>query len=283
KRGVIFIESINEVPEGSTLIFSAHGVSPTIRQDAAVRRLQTIDATCPLVTKVHLEVIRYAREGYTILLIGHARHPEVVGTTGEAPANVILIETADDARKVSVSDPVKTIVLTQTTLSVDDTKEIFDVLRTRFPEMKTPPSEDICYATRNRQKGIRSIASSADIVFVLGSKNSSNSNRLRDLSEQLGTPSHLIDRASDIQEEWLNGVETVGITAGASAPESLVEEVIEYLKARYTVDDIQEISAVDERVAFALPAEIKKRADELGKDLSQIAKHQISATQKMSV
>ncbi len=283
KRGVIFIEDLNEVPTGSTLVFSAHGISPNVRQEAVSRNLQTIDATCPLVTKVHLEVIRYAREGYTILLIGHAGHPEVIGTTGEAPANVILIETVDDARKITVADPSKTIVLTQTTLSIDDTKEIFDILQNRFPDLISPPSEDICYATRNRQKGVRSIAKDADVVFVLGSKNSSNSNRLRDLSDQLGTPAYLIDRASDIQEAWLKNAKTVGITAGASAPESLVEEVIDYLKTHHTIESIQEVSAVDEKVAFALPSEIKKRAEDLGKDLNQIAKHHITATQKMSV
>src|SRR3954452_12050130 len=228
RRGTVFVESLDEVPEGSPLLYSAHGVSPQIREQARQRRLRAIDATCPLVTKVHLEAVKYAREGYTIVLIGHEGHDEVIGTMGEAPDRMILVETAEDVERLEI-DPEKIAYLTQTTLSVDDANVVIAALRQKFPRIANPPKDDICYATQNRQEAIRELARQADLVLVLGSQNSSNSRRLAEIADGLGPQAHLIDGVAEIQPEWFEGVETVLITAGASAPEDVVQECIEYL------------------------------------------------------
>src|SRR5689334_21321401 len=218
RLGTVFVESLDEVPEGSPLLYSAHGVSPQIRDEARSRRLKAIDATCPLVTKVHLEAVKYASEGYTIILIGHEGHDEVIGTMGEAPERMILVETAEDVDRLTIN-PEKIAYLTQTTLSVDDANVVIAALRAKFPHIANPPKDDICYATQNRQEAIRELAPQADLVLVLGSQNSSNSRRLAEIANALGPHAHLIDGVSEIRPEWLDGVETVLITAGASAPE----------------------------------------------------------------
>ncbi len=251
-KGAVFVDDLNEVPIGSMLLFSAHGVSPEIRQLAKDRNLSAIDATCPLVTKVHLEAVKYAREGFTIFLIGHEGHDEVIGTMGEAPASIILVETEEDVEKLVVEDQSKLAYLTQTTLSVDDANRIIRKLRERFPNLVNPPKDDICYATQNRQEAVRKIASQADLCFVLGSQNSSNSQRLRELAEDTGVPSHLIDGADEIDEAWLEGVETVLITAGASAPETVVNDCIEWLKDRYEAV-VEPVMVREENVHFPLP------------------------------
>src|SRR3954447_24097263 len=225
KRGVVFVETLDEVPEGSPLLYSAHGVSPQIREQARSRRLRAIDATCPLVTKVHLEAVKYASEGYTILLIGHEGHDEVIGTMGEAPERMILVETAEDVENLTIN-PEKIAYLTQTTLSVDDANVVIDALRRKFPQIANPPKDDICYATQNRQEAVRELAAGADLVLVLGSQNSSNSKRLAEIVTSLGRHAHLIDGVSEIRPEWLEGVDRVLITAGASAPEDVVQECV---------------------------------------------------------
>ena len=218
QKGAVFVDELEDVPRGSVLLFSAHGVSPEIRQLARERNLNAIDATCPLVTKVHLEAIKYAREGYTIFLIGHDGHDEVIGTMGEAPEAIVLVETEEDVDRLEIGENTKVAYLTQTTLSVDDANRIINRLKQRFPNLVNPPKEDICYATQNRQEAVRKIASQVDLCFVLGSQNSSNSQRLRELAADAGIPSYLIDGSKDIDPRWLDGVETVLITAGASAP-----------------------------------------------------------------
>jgi len=255
-QGAIFVDTLSAVPEGATLLFSAHGVSPEIRRIAKQRRLTSIDATCPLVTKVHLEAVRFAREGYTILLIGHAGHDEVLGTMGEAPESIVLIESPEDAEKVEVPNPQKVAYLTQTTLSVDDANRIISRLTARFPDIASPPSEDICYATQNRQEAVRELAQEADVVLVVGSQNSSNSQRLRELASEKGAPAHLIDGPNDIEEGWLAQNDTVLITAGASAPEHVVQSCIEHLKERFGAS-VEPRSLREEKTRFPLPKELR--------------------------
>ena len=256
RRGAIFVEEETEVPEGELVVFSAHGVSPAVHTNAAARQLRTIDATCPLVTKVHLSARKFADQGYTIIMIGHAGHEEVEGTMGEAPDSITLVETIEDADSVDVPDPDHVAFITQTTLSVDETAEIIDRLRERFPKIVSSKSEDICYATTNRQIAVKELAAECDLVLVIGSTNSSNSNRLVEVARDHGADSHLIDNASQVREEWLEGAATVGITSGASAPEELVSELVEFFRARGT-DDIAELKTVDESVRFMLPKKIR--------------------------
>jgi 4-hydroxy-3-methylbut-2-enyl diphosphate reductase len=256
ERGAIFVEEETEVPEGELVVFSAHGVAPSVHANAQARQLRTIDATCPLVTKVHVEARKFAEQGYTIVLIGHEGHEEVEGTTGEAPGNIVLVQTAEDVDDLEVSDPNRVAYITQTTLSVDETAQIIARLREKFPRITAPKSDDICYATTNRQIAVKQLAREADLVLVIGSTNSSNSQRLVDVTRELGTASHLIDNASQVREEWLEGVETVGITSGASAPEELVEELVSFFRDR-GADDIGELRTVDEDVRFMLPKEIR--------------------------
>ncbi len=256
-KGATFVESLEEVPVGSTLLFSAHGVSPEIRRLARERKLYAIDATCPLVTKVHLEAIRYAKEGYTILLIGHEGHDEVIGTMGEAPQAMVLVESAEEADKLEFPPNTKLAYLTQTTLSVDDANHIISRLRARFPQIANPPKDDICYATQNRQEAIHLLAREADLVLVLGSQNSSNSQRLKELAQESGVPARLIDGAQDIDATWFDGVRTVLITAGASAPESVVQECINYLQDRFAAT-VESRSIREEDVHFPLPRELRQ-------------------------
>lgn len=258
-EGVVFVESLDEVPEGSHLLYSAHGVSPAMRQQARQRRLRTIDATCPLVTKVHFEAIRFARQGYTIVLIGHAGHDEVVGTLGEAPENIRLVETVEDVDTLDLPDPNRVAYLTQTTLSVDDANKIIARLRTRFPGICGPPKEDICYATQNRQEAVKELVPEADVVLVLGSRNSSNSNRLAELAEEHDTPAHLIDGAAEIDPSWFRGDETVLVTAGASAPEEVVAECVSYLSEKYGAT-VEHRTVRKEDVSFQLPVELRTTA-----------------------
>lgn len=256
-KGAVFVESLEEVPVGATLLFSAHGVSPEIRRLARERKLYAIDATCPLVTKVHLEAIRYAKEGYTILLIGHEGHDEVVGTMGEAPQAMVLVESAEQADKMEFPPGTKLAYLTQTTLSVDDANRIISRLRARFPQIANPPKDDICYATQNRQEAIHLLAREADLVLVLGSQNSSNSQRLKEIAQENGIPARLIDGAHDMDPSWFAGVETVLITAGASAPESVVQECISYLQDRFGAT-LEQKSIREEDVHFPLPRELRQ-------------------------
>ena len=257
EKGAVFVDSLEEVPPGSVLLFSAHGVSPEIRQVAQSRNLNAIDATCPLVTKVHLEAVKYAREGYTIFLIGHEGHDEVIGTMGEAPESMILVESKEDVAKLDIATDAKVAYLTQTTLSVDDANRIIAALREKFTNLVNPPKEDICYATQNRQEAVKKIAADADICFVLGSQNSSNSQRLRELAEDKGVDSHLIDGAADIDPKWLEGVETVFMTAGASAPEVVVNECIEWLQERFGAT-VEPVIVREENVSFPLPKKLRK-------------------------
>jgi 4-hydroxy-3-methylbut-2-enyl diphosphate reductase len=257
-RGAIFVEQTDEVPEGAMLVFSAHGVSPAVRQEAKDRQLRTIDATCPLVTKVHMEATRFAREGFDILLIGHRGHEEVEGTSGEAPDHIQVVDGPDDIANVTVRDPERVVWLSQTTLSVDETLETVDQLKERFPGMSAPPSDDICYATQNRQQAVKQMAGECDLVIVVGSTNSSNSVRLVEVALDAGArASHLVDFAEEIDPAWLHGVQTVGVTSGASVPETLVQQVLAWLAEReYT--DVERVVAAEEKVVFALPHELKK-------------------------
>jgi 4-hydroxy-3-methylbut-2-enyl diphosphate reductase len=257
RRGTIFVESLEEVPEGSPLLYSAHGVSPQIREEARRRRLLAIDATCPLVTKVHLEAIKYAREGYTIILIGHEGHDEVIGTMGEAPDQIVLVETAEDVQRLQLPDTEKVAYLTQTTLSVDDANLVIEALRNRFPRIANPPKDDICYATQNRQEAVRELAAQADLVLVLGSQNSSNSRRLAEIAGSMGVSAHLIDGVSEIRDEWFENVETVLITAGASAPEDVVQECVEYLQRHHNATT-DEVLVRHEDVHFPLPRSLRE-------------------------
>jgi 4-hydroxy-3-methylbut-2-enyl diphosphate reductase len=256
-KGAVFVEDERDVPEGAVLILSAHGVAPEVYEHSASRQLSVIDATCPLVTKVHLEARRFARGGYTILLIGHEGHEEVVGTSGEAPDNVTLVGSPEEARSIEVSDPGRVAYLSQTTLSVDETNEVIEVLKERFPGIEGPPRDDICYATQNRQEAVKQLASESDVILVIGSDNSSNSNRLVEVARSLGTPAYLIDDESEIRFEWLEGRDTVGVTSGASAPEWLVERVVEDLKARGAREVLQ-LHTVDEQMRFSLPVAIRE-------------------------
>ena len=259
-RGAVFVDHLTEVPEGALLLYSAHGVSPQIRELAASRKLKTVDATCALVTKVHLEAIRYAKLGYTILLIGHEGHDEVIGTMGEAPESMLLVESPEDVDALQVPDERKVAYLTQTTLSVDDANRIISRLRVRFPHIDNPPKDDICYATQNRQEAVRTLSSEAEIVLVLGSQNSSNSQRLAELARESGKQAHLIDGASDINPAWFRGDETVLVTAGASAPELVVEECIELLKRRFGAT-VEARMVRREEVFFPLPRELRTAGD----------------------
>ena len=262
ERGVIFVEETDEVPEGALVVFSAHGVSPAVHDEAKQRNLRTIDATCPLVTKVHKEVNRFAREDYDILLIGHEGHEEVEGTSGEAPDRVQLVDKPEDVGKVEIRDPSKVVWLSQTTLSVDETMERVDQLKERFPDLQAPPSDDICYATSNRQYAVKAMAAECDLVLVVGSQNSSNSKRLVEVALQSGaSASHLIDFASQIEESWLDGVTTVGVTSGASVPDVLVMQVLDYLSERGW-GEVEEVTTANEKIAFALPRELRKDLSE---------------------
>lgn len=255
KRGVTFVDSIEEIPNGSTVLYSAHGVSPMIREEAASRNLRAIDATCPLVTKVHMEAIKFAREGYHILLVGHEGHDEVIGTMGEAPASITLVQTEADVPTLPFGPDDKLAYLTQTTLSVDEAQGIIQALRARFPQIASPKKEDICYATQNRQEAVRELVSEADLVLVLGSKNSSNSNRLAELGSTKGKKSFLIDGAQEIRNEWFEGVKSVLITAGASAPEDVVQDCVEYIRTKYN-GTIENRVVREEHVSFPLPREL---------------------------
>ena len=264
-RGAVFVSETDEVPEGALVIFSAHGVSPAVHLAAAQRNLKTIDATCPLVTKVHHEVKRFAREDYDILLIGHHGHEEVEGTAGEAPANVHVIDTIADVEHIHVRDEKKLIWLSQTTLSVDETINTVRQLKERFPHLIDPPSDDICYATQNRQVAIKEIAPRSDLVLVVGSVNSSNSVRLVEVSLEYGAKAaHLIDYASQVEEEWLKGVETIGVSSGASVPEILVKDLLLWLGER-GYDDVETITATEEHLLFAIPPELRKDLKAAGK------------------
>jgi 4-hydroxy-3-methylbut-2-enyl diphosphate reductase len=258
-KGAVFVDRLEDVPVGSHLLFSAHGVSPEVRRVAGERQLKTIDATCPLVTKVHLEAVRFARQGYKILLIGHEGHDEVVGTMGEAPDAFVLVESADHVDRLPFTASDKLAYLTQTTLSVDDANRIIDRLKARFPQIVGPPKEDICYATQNRQEAVRQLAVGSNVVLVLGSQNSSNSQRLAELARENGVPAYLIDGAAEIDPAWFNGSETVFVTAGASAPESVVEECVELLKERFNAT-VEARSIRQEEVYFPLPRELRMMA-----------------------
>src|SRR5215208_2674039 len=257
KRGAIFVEEETEVPEGEMVVFSAHGVAPSVHENAEKRRLRTIDATCPLVTKVHVEARKFAADGYTIVLIGHEGHEEVEGTTGEAPERTVLVQTESDVDDLEVDDPNRIAYITQTTLSVDETSSIIAKLKEKFPNAVGPKTDDICYATTNRQQSVKALASACDLVLVIGSTNSSNSNRLVEVAREHGANSHLIDFHHQVQEEWLDGVKTVGITSGASAPEELVEALVTFFRER-GADDVSELRTVDEDVRFMHPSEIRK-------------------------
>lgn len=255
-RGAVFVDRLEEVPAGSYLLYSAHGVSPEVRQISAARQLKTIDATCPLVTKVHLEAIRYAKQGYTIVLIGHDGHDEVVGTMGEAPEAIVLVESPEDVDRLEVRDATKLAYLTQTTLSVDDANRIISRLRAKFPTIQGPPTEDICYATQNRQEAVKLLSAEADIVLVLGSQNSSNSQRLAELSRENSVRAYLIDGAKDIDLAWFRGDETVLVTAGASAPELVVQDCLSFLQRQFAAT-IEHRSVREEEVNFPLPRELR--------------------------
>ena len=257
RRGAIFVESEEDVPEGAALVLSAHGVAPAVHERAAQRGLRTVDATCPLVAKVHAEARRYAAEGYTILLIGHEGHEEVEGTLGEAPEATVLVQTVDAAERVRIPDPARVAYVTQTTLSVDETAEIVATLRRRFPEIEGPQAGDICYATTNRQRAVKELAVEIDLLLVIGSENSSNSKRLVETGRAAGVEAHLIEDEAAIDERWLEGAETVGITSGASAPEHLVRRVCDWFRAR-GVEEIVSAGAVFEDVFFRLPVEIRR-------------------------
>jgi len=257
ERGAVFVESEQDVPEGATVVFSAHGVAPSVHAGARARSLETIDATCPLVTKVHVEAKKFAADGYTIVLIGHAGHEEVEGTMGEAPENIVLVESEEDADRLEVPDPERVAYISQTTLSVDETRSIINRLRRRFPAIIGPRTDDICYATTNRQAAVKQLAVQCDLVLVIGSRNSSNSNRLVEVAREHGADSHLIDNEREVREEWLTGKRVVGITSGASAPESLVQRLVEFFRARGT-NDVQELEVVQEDVRFMLPKVIRQ-------------------------
>ena len=255
-RGAIFVESETEVPEGSVTVFSAHGVAPIVHQNALARRLRTIDATCPLVTKVHVEARRFAADGYTVVLVGHDGHEEVEGTMGEAPDNMVLVQTEQDVDELELADPEKVAFISQTTLSVDETKGIIERLRERFPAIVGPRTDDICYATTNRQAAVRRLAGECELVLVIGSRNSSNSQRLVEVARDYGADAHLIDHARELDEAWLEGVRTLGISSGASAPEELVQELVELFRAR-GVSDVSELTVTREDVRFMLPKAIR--------------------------
>src|SRR5271165_6357415 len=259
KNGAIFVETVEEVPLGAVLVFSAHGVPPTTREEARLRELRVIDATCPLVTKVHLEALKFAREGRTIILIGHKDHQEIVGTSGEAPEQTVVVDSVEAVNQLEVKDPSQLAYLTQTTLSLYDTREIVARLRERFPQIAGPASDDICYATQNRQEAVEHVAKDVDLILVVGSQNSSNSNRLVELAKRLQVKARLIDSADDVDPAWLDGVRRIGLTAGASAPEVLVEQVSERL-AQFGFTDQRDLDLIREDVRFTLPPELQSIA-----------------------
>jgi len=256
-RGAVFVDEETEVPEGETVVFSAHGVAPAVHTNAAARGLKTIDATCPLVTKVHVQARRYAADGYTVVLIGHAGHEEVVGTMGEAPESIVLVESVEDVVALELEPGARLAYVTQTTLSVDETGEIITALRRRYPEIHAPKREDICYATSNRQWAVKEMLSEVDLLLVIGSRNSSNSNRLVEVARAGGVASYLIDDETEIDERWMDGADVVGVTSGASAPEKLVDRVCEWFRAR-GVTEIEPYRLVDEDVEFRLPVELRR-------------------------
>ncbi len=256
-QGVTFVESIDQVPEGSVLLYSAHGVSPEIRRQSRERRLQTIDATCPLVTKVHVEAVRFARDGYHIVLVGHEGHDEVIGTMGEAPESITLVESPAEVDQLTFPPDAKIACLTQTTLSVDEAGAVIDRLRIRFPEIVLPPKNDICYATTNRQDAVRKLAPQADVVVVIGSQNSSNSRRLMELAESTGKPAYLIDHIAELRPAWLEQCQTLLITAGASAPENVVQDCVAFLMENYDAE-VSEVTTREEHVSFPLPKELTR-------------------------
>lgn len=256
KRGVVFVDKIDEIPEGSTVLYSAHGVSPTIRLESQKRKLLAIDATCPLVTKVHKEAVKFASEGYTIILIGHEGHDEVLGTMGEAPQNIVLVQDEESANKLELPKDTKVAFLTQTTLSVDEAQSIIDVLKKKFPTIVGPAKDDICYATQNRQEAVKEIVPEVDVVLVLGSQNSSNSMRLSELAITLGKPAYLIDSVKEIKSEWLINAQRVLITAGASAPEDVVKECVDWLRVNYNAQ-VENRIIREEHVQFPLPRELR--------------------------
>jgi 4-hydroxy-3-methylbut-2-enyl diphosphate reductase len=260
ERGAIFVDELDEsIPEGAITVFSAHGVSPMVHADAERRGLRTIDATCPLVTKVHREAVKFAADGYTIVLIGHAGHEEVEGTMGEAPDHIVLVETEADVDRLELDDPSKIAYISQTTLAVDETRAIIARLRERFPQITGPRTDDICYATTNRQAAVKAMASHVDLLLVIGSRNSSNSNRLVQVTRELGTDAHLIDDVTEIDPAWLEGRRTVGISSGASAPEELVQRLVDYFRDLGT-QDVEEFQVVQEDVRFMLPKAIRQAA-----------------------
>jgi 4-hydroxy-3-methylbut-2-enyl diphosphate reductase len=265
ERGAIFVEEHTEVPEGAVCVFSAHGVAPSVRAGAIERRLQTIDATCPLVTKVHREAVRFAEDGYTIVLVGHAGHEEVEGTMGEAPERILLVQDEDDVERLEVDDPERIAFVTQTTLAVGETAAIVDRLKARFPKIVGPRTDDICYATTNRQAAVKQMAPGCDLLLVVGSRNSSNSVRLVEVARDCGTDAHLIDNAGEVKEEWLEGRRVVGISSGASAPENLVAELVEFFRRR-GVSDVSEYDVVKEDVRFMLPKQIREAVAAAGPD-----------------
>jgi len=257
KQGVVVGDSVDDVPSGATVIFSAHGVSPSVREAARARGCTMIDATCPLVTKVHMEAIRYARQGYKILLVGHAGHDEVVGTVGEAPDSITIVQSPQDVDRLNFAPEDRLVYLTQTTLSMDDARVITDAIKKKYPRVKAPPSDDICYATTNRQRAVREMAEQADLVLVVGSRNSSNSLRLKELSEKVGSRAYLVDDKTEIDHSWLQGVNSVLVTAGASAPEHLVREIVQDLIERYG-GEVEEGHVVQEDMHFELPLDLRK-------------------------
>lgn len=273
-KGAIFVDELHEVPDGATVIFSAHGVSPAVREEAKRRRLRVIDATCPLVTKVHLEAVRYAREQYSIILIGHEDHDEVIGTLGEAPERIHVVDSVEEAEALEVPDPNKVAYLTQTTLSVDDTRDVIEALRGKFPRIVGPSRDDICYATQNRQAAVKTVAGDVDVVLVIGAANSSNANRLVEVSQSTGTRAYLINDVSDVRPEWLAGAARIGVTAGASTPEILVSQTVEALQRDGAA--VREVQVVDEDVRFALPPELERVALEHGTRLPDRPAHRES-------
>jgi 4-hydroxy-3-methylbut-2-en-1-yl diphosphate reductase len=266
-KGAMFVDELSEVPDDATVIFSAHGISPAVREDALRRGLRVIDATCPLVTKVHLEAVRYAREGYSIVLIGHEDHDEVIGTLGEAPDRIVVIDSVAEVDALEVPNPDKIAYLTQTTLSVDDTRDVIEALRRKFPRIVGPSRDDICYATQNRQAAVKRLAGDVDVLLVIGAANSSNANRLVEVAKMAGTHAYLINDVSDIRAEWLAGATRVGITAGASTPEMLVAQAVDSLRGRNV--SVREVHVVEEDVRFAIPQELERMAQERGMALPE--------------
>ncbi|HET7343327.1 MAG TPA: 4-hydroxy-3-methylbut-2-enyl diphosphate reductase, partial [Methylomirabilota bacterium] len=267
QKGAMFVDELDEVPDDATVIFSAHGISPAVREAARRRGLRVIDATCPLVTKVHLEAIRYAREGYSIILIGHEDHDEVIGTLGEAPERIVVVDSVEEVERLTLPDPDKVAYLTQTTLSVDDTRDVIDALRRKFPKIVGPSRDDICYATQNRQTAVKRLADDVDVLLVIGATNSSNANRLVEVGKMAGTRAYLINDVGDIRPEWLQGASRIGITAGASTPEVLVHQAVETL-GREGVK-VREVHVVEEDVRFALPQELTQAARERGMEMPE--------------